>query len=98
MTDALNYLIYRIPFKVFLKIIITDDKFRDGSIDIMGVLVASGLVPSRSEARRAIEQGGVSVNDEKVTDISTSYTKEEIGNGDFIVKKGKKSFKRVTVD
>ncbi len=78
--------------------VITDDKFRDGSIDIMGVLVASGLVPSRSEARRAIEQGGVSVNDEKITDISTSYTKEEIGNGDFIVKKGKKSFKRVTVD
>ena len=78
--------------------VISDDKFRDGSIDIMGILVASGLVPSRSEARRAVEQGGVSVNDEKITDISKSYTKEEIGNSDFIVKKGKKSFKRVTVD
>lgn len=76
---------------------ITDEAFRDGSIDIMGVLVASGLVTSRSEARRAIEQGGVSVNDEKVTDISLSFTKEQIAEGDMIVKKGKKSFKRVTV-
>ncbi len=77
---------------------IADDKFTDGSIDIMGVLVASGLVTSRSEARRAIEQGGVSVNDEKVTDISVSYSKDQIGSTDFIVKKGKKSFKRITVD
>ena len=77
---------------------IADDKFTDGSIDIMGVLVASGLVTSRSEARRAIEQGGVSVNDEKVTDISVSYTKDQIGSTDFIVKKGKKSFKKITVD
>ncbi|MBO4899920.1 MAG: tyrosine--tRNA ligase [Lachnospiraceae bacterium] len=76
---------------------ITDDKFTDGSIDIMGILVASGLVTSRSEARRAIEQGGVSVNDEKVTDISVSYSKDQIASTDFIVKKGKKNFKRITV-
>ncbi|SCY52288.1 tyrosyl-tRNA synthetase [Lachnospiraceae bacterium XBB2008] len=77
---------------------IADDKFTDGSIDIMGILVASGLVTSRSEARRAIEQGGVSVNDEKITDISASYSKDMIASADFIVKKGKKNFKRITVD
>ncbi|MCR5594962.1 MAG: tyrosine--tRNA ligase [Lachnospiraceae bacterium] len=78
--------------------VITDDKFIDDKIDICGVLVASGLVPSRSEARRAVEQGGVSVNDEKVADISVSYSKDQIGSGDFIVKKGKKNFKKIIVE
>ncbi len=78
--------------------VITDDKFMDGRIDIMGVLVAAGMVTSRSEARRAVEQGGVSVNDEKVTDISASYTKDQIGSGDFLVRKGKKSFKKIVVE
>ncbi|MBR6391569.1 MAG: tyrosine--tRNA ligase, partial [Lachnospiraceae bacterium] len=78
--------------------VITDDKFMDGRIDIMGVLVAAGMVTSRSEARRAVEQGGVSVNDEKVTDISVSYTKDQIGSGDFLVRKGKKSFKKIVVE
>ncbi len=78
--------------------VITDDKFTDGRIDIMGVLVAAGMVTSRSEARRAVEQGGVSVNDEKVTDISASYTKDQIGSGDFLVRKGKKSFKKIVVE
>ncbi len=77
---------------------ITDDRFTDDRIDILGVLVAAGMVTSRSEARRAVEQGGVSVNDEKVSDISASYTRDQIGSGDFIVKKGKKSFKRVMVE
>ncbi|MBQ9334178.1 MAG: tyrosine--tRNA ligase [Lachnospiraceae bacterium] len=77
---------------------ISDDKFIDGRIDIMGVLVAAGMVTSRSEARRAVEQGGVSVNDEKITDISASYTKDQIGSGDFLVKKGKKSFKKIVVE
>ncbi|MCR4596348.1 MAG: tyrosine--tRNA ligase [Lachnospiraceae bacterium] len=78
--------------------VITDDKFMDDRIDIMGVLVAAGMVTSRSEARRAVEQGGVSVNDEKVTDISASYTKDQIGSGDFLVRKGKKSFKKIVVE
>ena len=77
---------------------VTDDQFRDGTIDILGVLVASGQATSRSEARRAVEQGGVSVNDEKVTDIKATYTKDQIGSTDFIVKKGKKSFKRILVE
>ncbi len=77
---------------------LTDDKFVDGSIDILGVLVAAGLAASRSEARRAVEQGGVSVKGEKVTDLKTSYTKDMIGAEEFIVKKGKKSFKKIVVE
>lgn len=76
---------------------LTDDKFVDGSIDILGVLVAAGMAASRSEARRAVEQGGVSVKGEKVTDIKATYTKETIGAEEFIVKKGKKSFKKIMV-
>ena len=72
------------------------DDFRDGVIDILQVLVAAGLCSSRSEARRSVEQGGVSVNDEKVTDIKTSYKSKDF-KSEFIVKKGKKSFCRIEV-
>lgn len=71
--------------------VLTDDLFRDGTIDILGILVAGGLCGSRSEARRAVEQGGVSVNDNKITDVKTSYTKDDFAK-EFIVKKGKKNF------
>ena len=77
---------------------LTDDKFADGSIDILGVLVAAGLAASRSEARRAVEQGGVMVKGEKVTDIKTAYAKEMIAAEEFIVKKGKKSFRKIVVE
>ena len=56
---------------------LTDADFMDGSIDILGVLVASGLAASRSEARRAVEQGGVSVDGEKVTDIRAAFTPDD---------------------
>ena len=72
------------------------DDFRDGVIDILQVLVAGGLCSSRSEARRSVEQGGVSVNDVKITDIKTSYKSEDF-KSEFIVKKGKKSFCRIEV-
>ncbi|MDE7133446.1 MAG: tyrosine--tRNA ligase [Lachnospiraceae bacterium] len=78
--------------------VLTDDKFIDGNIDILGILVAAGMAASRSEARRAVEQGGVSVKGEKVGDIKTSYTKEMIAAEEFIVKKGKKSFKKIIVE
>lgn len=78
--------------------VLADDKFVDESIDILGILVAVGLATSRSEARRAVEQGGVSVKGDKVTDIRTSYTKDMIGDEEFIVKKGKKSFKKIVLE
>ena len=75
---------------------VTDDMFRDGTVDLISILVAAKLVPSRSEGRRAIEQGGCMVNDVKVTDVKTAYTKDQI-TGDFVVKKGKKNFCKVVL-
>ena len=74
----------------------TAEDFRDGKIDIITILQKSGLVPSRSEGRRAVEQGGVSVDGEKVTDFAKAYTAEEIGDG-IVVKRGKKNFRKVVV-
>ena len=78
--------------------VLTDDQFTDGNIDILSILVTAGLAASRSEARRAVEQGGVSVNNDKVSDIKASYTKEAIAAEEFIVKKGKKNFRKITVE
>jgi tyrosyl-tRNA synthetase len=77
---------------------LSGDKFADGRIDILGILVAAGLAASRSDARRAVEQGGVSVKGEKVSDIKQSYSQDEIAAEEFIVKKGKKNFKKILVD
>ena len=71
-----------------------DEDFTDGSIDILSLLYVSGLVPSKSEARRAVQQGGVSVNGEKVTDIKTSYTASDFAE-DMVLKKGKKNFRKI---
>ena len=73
---------------------ITEADFRDGSIDILQLLVSAGLTVSRSEARRAVEQGGVSVNGDKVTDIHTSYTADAFAE-EFVLKKGKKKFCKI---
>ncbi len=72
--------------------------FKDGTIDIIGVVAAAGLTASRSEARRAVEQGGVTVDGEKVSDIKTVYTKADFAGEGKVVKRGKKSFKRVVAD
>ncbi len=76
---------------------ITADDFTDGNIDILTLLVKTGLVPSKSEARRAVEQGGVSVDGEKVTDIKTLYAPEAFADG-AVVKRGKKNFMKVVVE
>ena len=68
---------------------------KDGSIDILGLLVGSSLAASRAEARRNVEQGGVTVNGEKITDIRKAYTPEEIMTEDFVLKRGKKKFCKV---
>jgi tyrosyl-tRNA synthetase len=72
-----------------------EEDFRDGVIDILQVLVSSGLCPTRSEARRAVQQGGVTFADEKVTDFKTTYTKDTFAGDGVMVKRGKKSFKKV---
>ena len=78
-------------------VVLEDEQFTNGSIDILAILVAAGMAASRSEARRAVEQGGVTVKGEKVTDVKTAYGKEEIVAEKFMVKKGKKSFKKIEV-
>ena len=76
---------------------LSDDDFTDGAIDILSIVQKSGLCASRSEARRNVEQGGVSVDGEAVKDIKTVYTKEQLSGGGIVVKRGKKNFRRVTV-
>ena len=71
--------------------------FADGDMDILSLLVKTELAPSRSDARRAVEQGGVSVADEKVTDIKTSYNADSFGADGLVVKRGKKKFVKVIV-
>ena len=77
---------------------LTDEDFTDGSIDILAVLQKSGLAPTRSEARRNVEQGGVSVNGEPVKDIKASYTKADFAGEGMVVKRGKKKFMKVTAE
>ena len=71
--------------------------FADGDMDILSLLVKTELAPSRSDARRAVEQGGVSVADEKVTDIKTAYNADSFGANGLVVKRGKKKFVKVIV-
>jgi tyrosyl-tRNA synthetase len=71
------------------------DDFTDGVIDILTLLVKTGLVPSKSEARRAVDQGGVTVDGEKVTDIKATFAPDAFKDG-IVLKRGKKNFMKVT--
>ena len=73
---------------------ITDDDFADGTVDILTLLVKSGLCSSNSDARRNVQQGGVSVNNGKISDIKYTVTARDLSEG-IIIKKGKKSFCRI---
>lgn len=74
---------------------LSEEDFTDGMIDILAVLQKSGLAPSRAEARRNVEQGGVAVNGEAVKDIKKTFTAEVFGGEGMIVKRGKKNFIKV---
>ncbi|NLT13272.1 MAG: tyrosine--tRNA ligase [Clostridiales bacterium] len=76
---------------------LTGDDMTDGVIDILSVLQKSGLCPSKSEARRAVEQGGVEAGGEKVTEFSKSFSAAELSGDGIVVKRGKKNFKRVVL-
>ncbi len=75
---------------------LTMEDFREGRVDILTIVHKSGLCASRSEARRNVQQGGVTVNGEKVTEIGMSYTPEQLLEG-IVVKRGKKNFKKVVL-
>ena len=77
--------------------VLTDADFENGSINVLSVLVTTGLCPSRGEARRLVQQGGVTVDDVKVASIDESLARERFEGEGIIVRKGKKVFHRVKV-
>ncbi len=76
---------------------LSDADLENGGLDIVSILVKAGLVTTRGDGRRNVEQGGVTVNDAKVTDFKKTFSKDEMTGDGIIVKKGKKSFCRVVV-
>ena len=76
---------------------LTNDDFGGGSIDVLTLLVKCGLAASKGEARRLVQQGGVSVNDEKVTAIETTFGCEQFTGDGLVIKKGKKVFHRAVL-
>ena len=79
------------------KAVLTMEDFRDGAIDMITLVHKAGLAATRSEARRNIQQGGVLVDGEKVTDIGRTFAAEDFGEG-LVVKRGKKNFRKVVVE
>ena len=76
---------------------LTEEDFTEDAIDVISLLVKAELVPTRSEGRRAIQQGGVSIDGEKVTDIYHSVAKADIPENGLVLKRGKKKFKKICV-
>lgn len=74
------------------------EDFTDGSIDILSLLVKAELAATRSEARRNVTQGGVTLDGEKVTDIKASYTAEDFRGNGKVLKRGKKKFKKILAE
>ena len=76
----------------------SESDLKDGAIDLISVVVAAGLASNRSDARRAIEQGGVTVNDEKITDVRAVLSGEELQGEGVLIRRGKKKFKKVSLE
>ncbi len=77
---------------------LTADDFTDGVIDVVTLVAKSGLVNSKSEGRRAVEQGGVTVDGEKIEDIKQTFAAAQFAGEGLVVKRGKKNFRRVVVE
>ena len=77
---------------------VNGDDFAERDMDIMAVLVKAGLCDSRSDARRAVQQGGVTVDGEKVSDIATAYKLDDFSGDGKVVKRGKKKFAKVVAE
>ncbi len=77
--------------------VLSDDDFENDEIGVIGLLVKAGLCASNGEARRAIQQGGVSIGDRKVTDLFESVKKDAFTAGDFILRRGKKNFRKLEI-
>ena len=79
------------------EVVLTDDDFEEGSIGILRLLVKAGLAPSNGEARRNVEQGGVSVDGEKITDPKAQLTKDTFAGDGVVLKRGKKKFMKIVL-
>jgi len=77
---------------------LTEQDFADGSLDILTLLQKSGLCATKSDARRAVDQGGVEVDGEKISAITTCFTPEDLAGKGIVVKRGKKNFRRIFVN
>lgn len=75
---------------------VEDADFEDGKVTVISLMIKAGMIKSNGEGRRLIQQGGISVNDEKITDVFTAVSKDDIANG-IVVKKGKKVFHKFTL-
>ncbi|WP_294778327.1 tyrosine--tRNA ligase [uncultured Eubacterium sp.] len=75
---------------------VEDADFEDGKVTVLSLMIKAGMIKSNGEGRRLIQQGGISVNDEKITDVFTAVSKDGIANG-IVVKKGKKVFHKFTL-
>ena len=76
----------------------SDSDFTDGKLNILDLLVKSGLAPSKSEARRNVQQGGVSIDGEKIADVNSEFTAEYIREkGSIVAKRGKKAFRKILI-
>ncbi|MDD4698994.1 MAG: tyrosine--tRNA ligase [Oscillospiraceae bacterium] len=75
--------------------VLDESKFTDGSIGIMDLLFECGLAPSKGEARRLVQQGGIAIDNVKITDLALAVSLDSIRENDIIIKKGKKVFHRV---
>ena len=76
---------------------LTDADFEDGQIGILNLLVKAGLAPSNGEARRNVQQGGVSIDGNKVEDVRAQISKDSIGEDGIVLKRGKKKFMKIVV-
>jgi len=74
---------------------LAEEDLTDGSIDVLNLLVKAGLVPTKSEARRAVEQGGVTAEGEKVTDIKAMFAAEQLRGEGMVLRRGKKNYRKV---
>ena len=76
--------------------VMEESDFVDGNVSVLDMMVKAAMIKSKGEGRRLIQQGGISLNDEKVTDVYATLTKTDFDN-DVIIKKGKKVFRKFTL-
>ena len=78
--------------------VLKPEQFTDDAIPVIDLLVAASLAKSKGEARRLIEQGGITVDDERVMDIAKAVSKADFEKGHVLVKKGKKVFHKIVIE